>query len=66
MDITKIGKDLGWKPRHSLTDGVQKTVEWYLAHPEWAAAIQKQQDYQKWIDQNYGARGHASTEEKVP
>ncbi len=27
-DISKIGKVLGWKPEHSLKDGLDKTKEW--------------------------------------
>ncbi|HEX8990592.1 MAG TPA: dTDP-glucose 4,6-dehydratase [Anaerolineales bacterium] len=56
MDITKIRRDLGWEPRHTLGDGLRTTVAWYLAHPEWTAAIQKQHDYRRWIDQNYQKR----------
>ncbi len=56
MDITKIRGELDWEPRHSLADGLRNTIEWYLAHPDWTAAIQKQRDYQRWIDQNYQKR----------
>jgi dTDP-glucose 4,6-dehydratase len=34
-----------------------KTVEWYLDHQDWVAAIGKQGDYQDWLDKNYEARG---------
>jgi dTDP-glucose 4,6-dehydratase len=30
LDISKIQKELGWKPRYSLEAGLKKTVEWYL------------------------------------
>ncbi len=56
MDITKIGTNLGWEPRHSLTEGLRQTVDWYLAHTEWTALIQKQHDFQRWMDQNYQKR----------
>ena len=56
MDITKIRTGLGWKPRHSLTEGLLLTVQWYLSHPDWIASIARQQDYQRWMDQNYGKR----------
>ena len=56
MDIGKIGRELGWRPAHSLADGLLETVGWYLANPEWAAAIQKQQEYQRWLGQNYEQR----------
>ena len=57
MDITKISNELGWQPRQSLSTGLLKTVEWYLAHPEWIDAVRKQQDYQGWLEKNYGQRG---------
>ncbi len=60
MDITKIGSQLGWEPRHSLTEGLQQTVEWYLSHPEWTALIQKQHDFQRWMSQNYEKREQRS------
>jgi UDP-glucose 4-epimerase len=30
-DITRIGRDLGWQPRVSLADGLQRTVAHYRA-----------------------------------
>ena len=56
MDITKIRSELGWQPRHSLLEGLRWTVEWYLSQPDWTAAILKQQDYQRWMNQNYQER----------
>ncbi len=29
LSAKKAQKLLGWKPRHSLTDGLRKTIEWY-------------------------------------
>ena len=60
MDAGKIERELGWRPRHSLTEGLRDTVEWYLSHPEWVAAIRKQQDYQSWLTQNYEKRENAA------
>lgn len=56
MDISKIRRELGWQPRHSLHEGLLETVEWYLSHPEWTNDIQARSDYQRWIQQNYGSR----------
>jgi dTDP-glucose 4,6-dehydratase len=56
MDITKIGRDLGWTPRHSLDEGLRRTVEWFLAHQDWIAAIQRQIEYQEWMSRNYENR----------
>jgi len=57
MDITKIGRDLGWEPREWLESGLGKTIAWYLANPEWVKAVLRQDDYQEWMDKNYQKRG---------
>ena len=57
MDITKIIQDLNWLPQQSLSDGLLKTVEWYLENQEWVAAIGAQGGYQDWLEKNYQARG---------
>ena len=56
MDAGKIQRELGWHPRHTLTAGLRDTVDWYLAHPEWVAAIRKQLEYQSWLAKNYETR----------
>jgi dTDP-glucose 4,6-dehydratase len=56
IDTTKISTELGWQPRRSLGSGLQKTVEWYLSHPEWVEAIRKQEEYKQWMDKNYEQR----------
>jgi dTDP-glucose 4,6-dehydratase len=35
MDITKIGRELGWEPRENFDSGLRKTVSWYLANRWW-------------------------------
>jgi dTDP-glucose 4,6-dehydratase len=35
IDATKLTKDLGWKPSLRFEEGLDKTVDWYLSHPEW-------------------------------
>jgi dTDP-glucose 4,6-dehydratase len=56
IDITKISRQLGWQPKQSLGSGLQKTVQWYLSHPEWVAAIRQQREYQQWLERNYEKR----------
>lgn len=56
MDIHKINQELGWKPRYSLKEGLRDTINWYLAHADWVAAIRNKGEYQGWLDQNYKAR----------
>ena len=59
MNIKKIRTELGWFPKHDLESGLRKTIEWYLKKSNWLKAIQKRQDYQYWIDDNYQKRGKA-------
>jgi dTDP-glucose 4,6-dehydratase len=56
MDTHKISAELGWRPRHTLTQGLLDTVKWYLSNPEWVTAIRQQQEYQGWLDANYKSR----------
>jgi dTDP-glucose 4,6-dehydratase len=34
MDIAKIGRELGWRPKERFETGLEKTVQWYLAHEQ--------------------------------
>ena len=34
MNIEKIGRELGWRPKESFSSGLEKTVHWYLANLE--------------------------------
>jgi len=53
IDCTKIERQLGWTPAESFETGLWKTVEWYVEHPEWVAAV-RSGEYQKWIEEHYG------------
>lgn len=33
-DVSKIKKDVSWEAHTSLEEGLQKTIEWYLANPK--------------------------------
>jgi dTDP-glucose 4,6-dehydratase len=58
IDGGKIARELGWKPAESFASGIEKTVSWYLAHPDWVAKVQSG-EYRHWIERNYGRRGVA-------
>jgi dTDP-glucose 4,6-dehydratase len=55
IDATKIHQELGWKPAETFETGIRKTVQWYLANPEWMVNVQSG-EYRKWLDQNYAGR----------
>ena len=52
IDASKISTQLGWRPLESFETGIQKTIEWYLAHPEWVSAITSG-SYRDWVHQQY-------------
>jgi dTDP-glucose 4,6-dehydratase len=56
MNTTKIERELGWKPQYELRQGLAKTIHWYLEHPNWVAAIRRQEEYQSWLEKNYEGR----------
>jgi dTDP-glucose 4,6-dehydratase len=60
LNIEKIGKELGWRPKHELREGLRKTVDWYLGNPEWISAIERRPDYQTWLQMNYQKRGEGT------
>ena len=48
LDYSKITNELGWRPRHTLEEGLTKTVDWYLANQEWIEKLfidNKSMDY---------------------
>ena len=38
-DIEKARRLLGWEPRVSLEEGIERTVEWYLSNKDWVRDI---------------------------
>jgi dTDP-glucose 4,6-dehydratase len=35
IDATKLNKELGWTPSLQFEEGLDKTIDWYLANGEW-------------------------------
>lgn len=58
MDIRKIQRELGWRPRESFESGIAKTVRWYLDNEAWVSDVTSGA-YRNWIDANYAERGAA-------
>jgi dTDP-glucose 4,6-dehydratase len=40
IDTAKVRRELGWRPRHDLRSGLERTVRWYLDHRDWCEAVQ--------------------------
>lgn len=35
IDATKINKELGWNPSVTFEEGLERTIDWYLANEKW-------------------------------
>ena len=52
IDASKIQRELGWSPSESFDTGLRKTVEWYIANPQWIAEVTSG-GYRQWIETHY-------------
>jgi dTDP-glucose 4,6-dehydratase len=55
IDSSKIQCELGWKPSLQFEEGIEKTVEWYLANPEWLENVTSG-TYEKYYEKQYITR----------
>jgi dTDP-glucose 4,6-dehydratase len=52
IDNGKIARELGWQPAEDFASGMQKTVRWYLDHPDWLAAVSGDA-HRQWLARQY-------------
>ncbi|HVI43383.1 MAG TPA: dTDP-glucose 4,6-dehydratase [Chitinophaga sp.] len=55
IDATKLNTELGWEPSLQFEEGLEKTVEWYLANEEWLQHVTSG-NYQKYYQEQYQKR----------
>ncbi len=55
IDSTKIMNELGWKPSLQFEEGIEITVDWYLANQKWMDAITSG-NYQVYYEKMYAGR----------
>src|SRR5688572_26989230 len=55
VDSSRARAELGWTPRATFERGLEETVAWYQAHPEWWGAI-KSGEYRRYYDAQYQQR----------
>jgi len=55
IDFSKIKKELGWQPAVRFAEGLAKTVDWYLANPQWVKNV-KTGAYRNWLKKNYSSK----------
>ncbi len=52
IDASKIKEELGWEPSLQFEEGMEKTVDWYLANEEWLSNVTSGQ-YQSYYSNQY-------------
>ena len=55
IDATRLKDELGWEPSLQFEEGLEKTVDWYLANEEWLQQVTSGQ-YQQYYEQQYTKR----------
>lgn len=45
IDASLIRRELGWRPRHALDEGLAKTVSWYLNNLDWCRKVCQKAGY---------------------
>jgi len=53
IDPTRIATELGWRPSMTVEEGLEKTVDWYLANEDWWRALQTREG----VGQRLGIKG---------
>jgi dTDP-glucose 4,6-dehydratase len=52
IDASKIKNELGWEPSVDFEQGLDKTIDWYLANEEWLQNVTSG-DYQRYYEKQY-------------
>jgi len=55
IDSTKLQRELGWVPSITFEEGLERTVDWYLANGAWLSNVTSG-DYQHYYDEMYRSR----------
>lgn len=53
IDPEKLQNELGWEPSLQFEEGLEKTVDWYLANEEWMDSVTNGA-YQEYYEKMYG------------
>lgn len=55
IEAHKIMNELGWEPSLQFEEGIEKTIDWYLANKQWMEEITSG-DYMNYYEKMYSAR----------
>jgi len=53
IDAGKIDRELGWRPKFTFEQGIEKTVDWYLQNRQWSESVMDG-SYQQYYKTMYG------------
>ncbi len=59
LDMSKLERALGWRPRIPFEAGLKETVGWYEDHVTWWTRI-KEGEYREYYQKTYGDLAHVS------
>jgi dTDP-glucose 4,6-dehydratase len=52
IDASKINSELGWKPSVTFEEGLEQTIDWFLANEAWLQSVTSG-DYAKYFEKQY-------------
>lgn len=55
IDASKTRDQIGWQPKVTFEQGIEMTIDWYLAHQEWTEGV-VDGSYIKYYEEMYGNR----------
>jgi dTDP-glucose 4,6-dehydratase len=55
INSSKLQRELGWKPSLTFEEGLEKTVDWYLANEKWLQGVISG-EYEKYYQEQYEKR----------
>ena len=53
IDASRIKEEIGWQPRVTFEQGIEMTIDWYLANAEWVTSV-VDGSYQEYYMKMYG------------
>lgn len=55
VNSSKIQQELGWRAETDFSDGLEKTIEWYIQNEKWTYSIVTK-EYENYFNKIYGSR----------
>lgn len=55
VNSSKIQQELGWRAKTDFSDGLEKTIEWYIQNEKWTYSIVTK-EYENYFNKIYGSR----------